>query len=139
MLYEVITTDAGFFRSRSEGETWTRIDGGMVLTGVRHPWTILPARFTNGDSWQAAVLLDSLDVRHEVTGRILSVVDELVLPSGSNRYEDAIVVRYACETASGAPEPGSYCWHAYFVRGKGLVCLEESVDGSTIGTSVLLP
>lgn len=132
-------TDEGFYRSRSEGASWTRIDGGTVITAVRKPWVLLPPTFESGTSWTAAQLVDDADHRHAITGRVLSILDQLVLPSGHGRYRDAVVVRYAFETSTGFPESGRYVWLAYFVRGKGLVWLEESSGGELVGTTMLLP
>ena len=132
-------TDEGFYRSRSEGASWTRIDGGTVLTAVRTPWVLLPPTFERESSWKAAELVDDAETRYTITGRVLSVLDQLVLPSGHGRYSDAVVVRYAFETSTGFPEPGRYVWLAYFVRGKGLVWMEETSGGELVGTTMLLP
>jgi hypothetical protein len=132
-------TDDGFYRSRTDGASWTRTDAGTVLTAVGTPWVLLPPTIESGSSWPVTVVLDTDDRPHEITGRVLSVLDELVLPSGHQRYRDAVVVRYSIENPGADPKPGRYAWLAYFVRDRGLVWLEESVDGDVVGTSVLLP
>ncbi|MFA6232704.1 MAG: hypothetical protein WC824_00780 [Bacteroidota bacterium] len=132
-------TDGGVYRSRSEGASWTRIDGGMVLTAVRKPWVLLPPTFESGTCWEATTILDDADNQRTITGRVLSVLDELVLPSGHERYKDAVVVRYTFETSAGSLEQEPYVWLAYFVRGKGLVWLEESAAGEVVATSMLIP
>jgi hypothetical protein len=131
-------TDEGFYRSRSEGASWTRIDEGTVLCAVRTPWVLLPPNFESGTRWDATTILDDAGMQHTITGRVLSVLDELVLPSGHERYRDAVVVRYALETPDGGIDPEAYSWLAYFVRGRGLVWLEETAGGELVGTSILL-
>jgi hypothetical protein len=67
-----------------------------------------------------------------VTGRVMHHFDELILPDNRGRYENAIAVRFARESTAGEPAGQSYMWMGYFVRGKGLVYIEESRSASVV-------
>ena len=130
-------TDDGFFRSLDDGRTWTRIDGGTVLRRYPAPWQLLPPRFAEGGSWHAIDLLRDTGGSVAVTGRVLHHLDELILPDGRGRFTDAVQVRYAAEQADGTARGDVPVWTAYFVRGTGLVALEESLAGTVVSRSFL--
>lgn len=130
-------TDGGVYRSRDDGLTWARIDGGTVVTRYPAPWMLLPPRFDVGSVWHAVDIVGSGDVPMNVTGRVLQHFDELILPRDRGRFDDAILVRFAVERGDGTPSDGSPVWHAWFVRGRGIVYLEES-SASAVSSRICL-
>ncbi|MBR9974995.1 MAG: hypothetical protein KFF77_05395 [Bacteroidetes bacterium] len=130
-------TDRGVYRSRDDGLTWTRIDGGTVITRYPAPWMLLPPRFAIGSAWPAVELLGGSGASMTVTGRVLQHFDELILPRDRGRFEDAMLVRFAMEGGNGAPSGSGPVWHAWFVRGRGIVYIEEST-GSVVSSRTFL-
>ncbi|MFA6233202.1 MAG: hypothetical protein WC824_03300 [Bacteroidota bacterium] len=130
-------TEEGFYRSNDDGLTWTRIDGGSVMIRVTTPWQILPHGFAVGTTWNAASLSRANQTSVTLAGRVIHHFDEIFLPDNRGRYEDVMMVRYAEETPAGDVKAGSYVWTAYFVRGKGLVYLEETSGGQVVAQSFL--
>ncbi len=129
--------DDGFYRSPDEGATWTRIDGGSILARGTTPWQILPVSFDVGSTWHAATLSRTDGTTIAVTGEVLNHFDEIILPDERGRYDDAVVVRFTLGRVPGAGSGNDYTWTVYFVRGKGIVCIEETSGGSIVAKSYL--
>ncbi len=129
--------ESGSYRSADEGQVWTRIDRGNVVQRESGGFLLLPTRFAVGSSWDAGTLIEQGEGTKNLTGRVLTHFDEMLLPDDAGRYTDVMVVRYAAEHADGSAQGNGYSWTVYYAAGHGPVYIEEYENGTLAATTAL--